>query len=136
MPKREIENRRIDADAGLEYVERTGVGGQTRERDSDGSMDIDAIYGFRHAAVGLREQAGPRQAAVLLALRDLQVRQDYLRVLLERQSDGVFQRELQRRGVLRERGPRQRQGERDTAFDPRLEHDGSRFGAVHLSGQL
>jgi hypothetical protein len=50
----------------------------------------------------LRQQRGAGEEAILLALRDTQVGEDHLRILLQRQVDGVAQGELQRGGFLRE----------------------------------
>jgi hypothetical protein len=50
-----------------------------------------------------------RDVAFLLALRHPQIGQNHLRILFERQLDGVAQGELEGRGILRESAGGERQ---------------------------
>ena len=53
-------------------------------------------------AAHLRQKRGASEEAILLALRDTQVGEDHLGILLQREVDGILEGELQRGGFLRE----------------------------------
>ena len=124
MPESEVENRSGDVDPGLDHFEGSNVGGKSRKRQPDGRMQVQTVYSFRDGAVRLGQQfrAGPQ--TILLALRNLQVGQNHLRVLLKRQPYGVLESNLERGSILGQGGESRCQNDRHAAFHPRLEHLG------------
>ena len=87
----------------LEDFVRADVLRKTGERQPDQRLQVEAMDGFVDVAAHLRQQAGAGHRDILLALRDVQVGQDYVGILLERQVDGVLEGELQRCGLLGKR---------------------------------
>ena len=113
------------------------MGGKSGEGQPDGGVQIEAIDGLRHAAVGLGQELGAGDEAILLALGDFEVGEDHLGILFERQIHGILEGQIQGGGwLLRQAGSGQRQGERKAAFHPRLAHVGSHFRREQVSDQL
>ena len=109
VPQREIEDGGIEAGAELLVAVGSDVLGKAGEAEADGGFQVDAVHGLAGAAADLRQEGGARDVAILLALRHAQVGQNHLRILLERQLDGVAQGELERRRFLREGAGGERQ---------------------------
>ena len=69
------------------------------------------MHGFGDIAVRLRQQGGAGDRAVLFALAHGEVGEDDLRVLFQREYDGIAKGELER--LLGETGKREEQRERE-----------------------
>ncbi len=75
------------------------MAGEFGNLGAEGGCQIHAMHGLRSSEIDLRQQSGTRGVSILLALGDIEVRDLDLGVLLQRQLNGVLQREAQRRGI-------------------------------------
>jgi hypothetical protein len=119
----------------LSDPERAGVLGQAGEAGAERGLDIEAVVASAEGAVHLGQQGGARHARILPALGNVQVGQNHLRILPQRQGDGVFEAELERCGILRQGGRRQRQDDQSEAIHPSREHDPFSPTGLHVPGQ-
>ena len=69
-------------------------------------IDVIALSSVHGLEISLRKEAGARNVPILYALRQIQVGDLHLRVLLQRKLNCLFQRQLQRINVLPSRAPK------------------------------
>jgi len=106
-PEGQVEHGSVQGAAQLKGFVGADVLGEVGELETDGGFQVDAMHGLGHVRRRLRQEGGSGQGAVLLPLRDLELREDDSGILLEREGYGVLERELER--FLGESGAGERQ---------------------------
>ena len=84
-PQSEIEDRRVDADAGLKHLERPHVLGEAGKREADRGMQIERLTVSETLPLACGRSAERATCRSCSALRNFEVGQNHLRILLQRQ---------------------------------------------------